>query len=282
MNIGNYLNQLSKAIQLRKYSHNTEESYVAQIDKFLKYHEKAATKPSEISAKQIESYLLQIKNSASHRAALCAIKFFYNEVGHQPRKLDNVPYPRKSTKLPIVFSQEEIQMLFDVCDNTKHKVVLSLLYSTGLRISELLNLKWENIDRSRMIINVIDAKGGKDRQVMLPEIIIPLLEKYWEEYKSKIYVLNGQFDAQYSETSVGTTLKKLARKANIKKRIYPHLLRHCAFTHMVEAGTDLFMVQKIAGHKSQKTTQIYTHLSTNTISRVFSPINNINICSQRV
>jgi site-specific recombinase XerD len=277
MNIGNYLNQLSKAIQLRKYSHNTEESYVAQIDKFLKHFEPVATKPSEISAKQIESYLLKIQNSASHRAALCAIKFFYNEVGRQPRKLDHVPYPRKSEKLPIIYSPEEIQRLFNACDNTKHRVVLSIFYSTGLRISELLNLKWCDIDRSRMIINVVDGKGGKDRQVMLPESIIQLLTKYYIEYKPKEYILNGQFESKYSETSIRCVLKQLAKKAGIKKRIYPHLLRHCAFTHMVEAGTDLFMVQKIAGHKSQKTTQIYTHLSTTTISRVYSPISNIRM-----
>lgn len=277
MNIGNYLNQLSKAIQLKKYSKNTEESYVAQIDKFLKHYQSVATKPSEISAKQIKEYLLAIPNSASHRAALCAIKFFYIEVGHQPRKLDNIPYPRKVEKLPIVYSKEEIQKLFDKCDNIKHKVVLSLLYSTGLRVSELLNLKWSNIDRSRMIINVVNGKGGKDRQVMLPEIIIPLLTKYWKEYKPTVYVLNGQFEPQYSETSVNSVLKQLAHKAGIKKRIYPHLLRHTSFTHMIEAGIDIYNVQKLAGHSSAKTTQLYLHTSSNHISKIQSPINAIAI-----
>lgn len=277
MNIGNYLNQLSRAIQYKKYSKNTEDSYVAQIDKFLKHFEPVATKPSEISEKQIKEYLSAIPNNASHRAALCAIKFFYIEVGHQPRKLDRVDYPRKHTKIPIVYSVEEIQALFKACENLKHKVVLILLYSTGLRISELLNLKWENFDRSRGVINILNAKGNKDRQVMLSPDIIPTIEKYALEYKPKVYVLNGQFEDQYSETSVSCVLKQLAKKAGIKKRIYPHLIRHTAFTHMIEAGIDIYNVQKLAGHGSPKTTQIYLHTSTNHISKIQSPIANIRL-----
>lgn len=277
MNIGNYAKQLSNAILDKRFSKNTEDSYVAQITKFLKHFEEVATKPSEISEKQIKEYLRSFSNAASHRAALCAIKFFYTYVGRQPRKLDHVEYPRKDNKLPVVYSIEEIQKLFDACENLKHKVVLSLLYSTGLRISELLNLKWEDIDRSRMIITVVQGKGAKDRQVMLPPSLVPLLEKYWKEYKSKVYVLNGQFDLKYSETSVSSILKQLAQKAGIKKRIYPHLLRHCSFTHMVEAGTDINLVQRLAGHKSVKTTGIYLHISHNRISSIQSPINAIRI-----
>lgn len=277
MNIGNYLNQLSRSILARKYSKNTEENYVAQIDKFLKHFESVATKPSEISAKQIEEYLSRIPNTASHRAALCAIKYFYNEVGHQPRKLDRVVYPRKKEKLPIVLSPEEIQRLFDVCDNLKHKVILSLLYSTGLRVSELLNLQWKNFDRSRGIINIINAKGGKDRQVMLAASIVGLIDTYCRQYRPNTYVLNGQFDIQYSESSVNSVLKQLAQKAGIRKRIHAHLIRHCAFTHMVEAGVDIGRVQRLAGHSSPKTTEIYLHTSHVMISNIVSPINAIKL-----
>ena len=277
MNIGNYTRQLSKSIQYKRYSKNTEESYVAQIIKFLKNFESVATKPSEISAKQIRDYLMNIPNAASHRAALCAIKYFYKEVGHQSRKLDNVEYPHKQQHLPTVYSQEEMQRLFNACDNIKHKVILSLLYSTGLRVSELINLKWADIDRSRMIISVVQGKGAKDRQVMLTPSLIPLLEKYYKEYKPAIYVLNGQFSLKYSETSVNAVLKHLATKSGIKKRIYPHLMRHTSFTHMVEAGTDINLVQRLAGHKSVKTTGIYLHISHNRISSIQSPLSSMTI-----
>jgi len=277
MNIGNYTRQLTDNIRNRRYSEHTVSSYVAQIEKFLKHFEKVATKPSEISAKQITEYLGKLNNHAAHKAALCAIKYFYSEVGHQPRKLDNVKFPKKNYKLPIVLSQDEIQRMFTACTNTKHKVILTLLYSTGLRVSELLNLKWEHIDRSRMVINVIQGKGKKDRQVMLPETIIPLLTKYWLEYKSKEYILNGQFTLQYSQTSVLAVVKDLAKRAGITKDVYTHLIRHCSFTHMYENGVDIYSIQKLAGHNSAKTTAIYTHISHNVISRIQSPISNINL-----
>jgi integrase/recombinase XerD len=128
-----------------------------------------------------------------------------------------------------------------------------------------------------MIINIIQAKGAKDRQVGLSESIIPLLEKYFHDYKSKDYVLNGQKEIQYSDRSVGEVIKQLASKAGINKRVYTHLIRHCTFTHMVENGTDINLIQKIAGHSNVKTTAIYTHISHNIISRIKSPLEQIKL-----
>jgi len=189
-----------------------------------------------------------------------------------PVKLDKIPFANKEKKLPIVLSVDEIQRIFTVCANLKHKVILSLLYSAGLRVSELINLKWQHIDRSRMIINIIAGKGKKDRQVMLSSKLIPLLEDYFKEYKSKEYVLNGQFDIKYSDRSVLQVVKQLSQKAGIKKDVWTHLIRHCSFTHMVENGCDINLVQRLAGHSSVKTTNIYLHTSHNLISRIQSPI----------
>ena len=127
-----------------------------------------------------------------------------------------------------------------------------------------------------MIINIIKGKGCKDRQVMLSEKIIPLLEKYWRKYKSDTYVFNGQNSIQYSKKSVGEVVKKSAIKANINKRVYTHLMRHNCFTHMVESGTDINLIQKIAGHNDVKTTMIYVQISDNLIKNIQSPIENIN------
>lgn len=142
----------------------------------------------------------------------------------------------------------------------------------------MINLKWEHVDRSRMIINIIQAKGNKDRQVGLNDKLIVLLAEYWKEYKSIIYVLNGQGDAaQYSERSVNEVIKQLAVKAGISKRVYAHLIRHCSATHMVEAGTDINLIQKLLGHSNVKTTNIYTHISHNHISKINSPLNQIKL-----
>lgn len=278
MNIGKYIKQYSEDLRLKNYADSTISNYCSQIEIFLKYFDKTASKPSEISEKQIKAWLLQSKTINSRKHRLSAVKLFYALTGKQPLKLKHIEYPRSEKKLPVVLSKAEIQRMFSACENLKHKVILSLLYACGLRVSELLNLKWANIDRSRMIINIIAAKGNKDRQVMLPESLIPILENYWRAYKSKEYVLNGQYSFQYSETSVNQVVKQLARKAGINnKRVYTHLMRHCSFTHMVESGVDINLIQKLAGHANVKTTAIYTHISHNLISSIRSPLEDIRL-----
>jgi len=277
MNIGRYVELYSEDLRLKNYSKNTIDNYTSQVGLFLKYFNKSATKPSEISERQIKEWILLAKSVNSMKHRISSVKLFYELTGKQPLKFRYIQYPRSEKKLPIVLSQEEVQRMFTACENLKHKVILSLLYACGLRVSELINLKWQNIDRSRMIINILGAKGMKDRQVMLPASIIPLLEKYYHSYKPKTYVLNGQFDIQYSPTSVRQVMKQLAEKARINKRVYTHLMRHCSFTHMVENGVDINLIQRLAGHNSPKTTAIYTHISHNIVSRIPSPINNIQL-----
>lgn len=278
MNIGKYIQQYSEDLRLKNYADNTIKNYSSQVELFLKHFEPIATKPSEISEKQIKNWLLEANTINSRKHRISAVKLFYELTGKQPLKFKYIEYPRSEKKLPIVLSQQEIQAMFTACENLKHKVILSLLYACGLRVSELLNLKWQHIDRSRMIINILAAKGKKDRQVMLPKSLITLLENYYRQYKPKEYVLNGQFALQYSETSVNQVVKQLAKKAGIdNKRVYTHLIRHCSFTHMVESGTDINLIQRLAGHSSVKTTAIYTHISHNLISKIKSPIDSIKI-----
>lgn len=277
MNIGKYIQLYSEDLKLKNYSSSTIENYCSQVKLFLSDHEKVATKPSEVSERQIKEWLLKAKSINGRKHRLSAVKLFYHLTGKQPLKFKHIEYPRSDKKLPIVLSQDEIQRMFNVCENTKHKVILAILYACGLRVSELINLKWSHIDRSRMVINIIHGKGGKDRQVMLPEQIIPILIKYYKEYHSKEYVLNGQFSLQYSQQSVLQVVKQLAHKAGINKRVYTHIIRHCTGTHLVENGTDINLIQKILGHNNVKTTLIYTHISDQIIKKVNSPINQIAI-----
>ena len=277
MNIGKYIQLYSEDLKLKNYSSSTIENYCSQVKLFLSDHEKVATKPSEVSERQIKEWLLKAKSINGRKHRLSAVKLFYHLTAKQPLKFKHIEYPRSDKKLPIVLSQDEIQRMFNVCENTKHKVILAILYACGLRVSELINLKWSHIDRSRMVINIIHGKGGKDRQVMLPEQIIPILIKYYKEYHSKEYVLNGQFSLQYSQQSVLQVVKQLAHKAGINKRVYTHIIRHCTGTHLVENGTDINLIQKILGHNNVKTTLIYTHISDQIIKKVNSPINQIAI-----
>jgi len=278
MNIGNYIKLYSEDLRLKNYAESSIENYCSQVALFLSDHEKVATKPSEISERQIKEWLLKANTINSRKHRLSAVKLFYKLTGHQPMKFRYIEYPKADKKLPIVLSVDEIQRMFNVCENKKHKVILALLYSCSLRVSELINLRWKDIDRSRMIINIIQAKGNKDRQVGLNDKLIQLLTDYWNEYKSKEYVLNGQSSIQYSERSVGEVMKQLAAKSGIEnKRIYTHLLRHTSATHMVENGVDIALIQKLLGHSSAKTTAIYTHISHNHISKINSPLNSIQL-----
>lgn len=277
MNIGKYIQLYSEDLKLKNYAKSSIENYCSQVALFLSEHEKVATKPSEISERQIKEWLLKANTINSMKHRISAIKLFYKLTGKQPLKFKYIEYPKSDKKLPIVLSVEEIQSMFNACENLKHRVILGLLYSCGLRVSELVNLKWEHIDRSRMIINIIQAKGKKDRQVGLNDKLIQLLKEYWLKYQSVTYVLNGQSSLQYSERSVGEVVKHLAVKSGIKKRVYTHLIRHCSFTHLMEQGTDINLIQKLAGHSNVKTTQIYCHISHNLISKINSPINNINL-----
>jgi site-specific recombinase XerD len=277
MNIGKYVQLYSEDLRLKNYSESTIQNYCSQVKCFLSYFEKTATKPSEISERQIKEWLLLANSINGRKHRISAVKLFYQLTGKQPLKFKYIEYPRSEKKLPIVLSQGEIQSMFDACENLKHKAILALLYSAGLRVSELLNLKWQHLDRQRGIINVIGAKGNKDRQVPLPQSLITVLEKYYIKFRPKEYVFNGQFGLQNSATSVLQVVKQLAAKAGINKRVWTHLLRHCSFTHLVEAGTDINLVQRLAGHSNVKTTSIYTHISHNLISKINSPLNAISV-----
>ena len=276
MDFRKWSERYSTDCKLKYDSPYTVGNYISCVRLFLE-HFKNYREPKEIPTDSIKEWLLEAQTLNTRKQRLCAVKSFYQLTVSMPSKIDRIPYPKPSKKLPIVLSQDEIQRMFDVCSNTKHRVILALLYSCGLRVSELINLKWDHINRSRMIINILQGKGKKDRQVMLSADLIPLLEKYYKEYKPKVYVLNGQFDLQYSSTSVGQIMKQLAHKAGINKRVYTHLIRHCSFTHMVESGTDINLVQRLAGHNNVKTTMIYAHISDNLISKIQSPLKNIKL-----
>lgn len=275
MDFRKWYDKYSTDCRLKYPSERTHESYISSVGTFLKYFEKEI-EPKSINTDKIKNWLLTFPTINTRNHKLCAIKSFYEITVRMPLKLDKIPFSKKDKKLPIVLSVDEIQRMFDVCENKKHKVILALLYSCSLRVSELLNLKWIHIDRSRMIVNVIQGKGNKDRQVGLNNMLIELLEDYYREYKSKEYVLNGQKSLLYSERSVGEVVKQLAKKAGVdNKRVYTHLMRHTSATHMLENGTDINLIQKLLGHENVKSTLIYTHISHNHISKIPSPLQNI-------
>ena len=255
-------------LRLRNYCQKTINCYLSQLKHFLSCFNQD---PGSITENQIKEYLKASPSQSVLKQRIGSLKHFYTFVLKQPLKFKYIQYPRKEMHLPEVLSQDEIRRLFAVCSNLKHKAILLLFYSTAMRIGEVLNLKIEDIDSQRMVINVRQGKGKRDRIIPLSPNTLNLLRIYFKEFRPKVYLFNGQFSDQYSSTSIQQFLHMYARRAGIKKRVYPHLLRHCSATHLYESGTEIAIIQKILGHKQQKTTMIYTHLSNRAISQIVTP-----------
>jgi site-specific recombinase XerD len=262
-------------MQSKNWSACTIKNYSSQLRSFL-FEFKHRDRARNITAQEIEVYLLQKVKINTRKYCRCAIQAFYKLCVNQPMKLSNIPWPKKEQKLPQPIEASDIQKILSVCHNLKHRAIICLLYGCGLRISEVINLKPEHIDSQNMIINIISGKGKKDRLVMLPYSTLFLLRQYFKSYKPKNYLFNGQFDDKYSQRSINQFLQTYAEKAGIKQHIHAHLLRHSFATHALEQGTDIRYVQKLLGHNNIKTTTIYTHVSKKAISNIKSPLDNLN------
>lgn len=257
----------SDDLRFANYAENTVKNYAAQVELFLKYFNNQATKPSEISEKKIKEWLMLSKTTNSMKHRISAVKLFYELTGKQPLKFRYIKYPRSERHLPKVIDADFLRQKIETIHNLKHKAIIMLAFSVGLRVSEVVNLKIADIDSARMLVHINQAKGRKDRVVPLSANVLEVLRMYFKKDRPKEYLFNGQFDLQYSATSCNQIVKKY-----LGKKYHFHLLRHSSFTSMLEAGTDIRIIQKIAGHRNCKTTEIYTHVSNRMLSNVALPV----------
>ena len=249
-------------LEVQNYSQRTIETYVHYIDKFLKSQAKSA---SNLNSADFQNYLdnYNFKSVSQQNQIINAIKFLYVYVLNKKHDCITFVRPRSEKHLPRVIDSETLISAINKIDNIKHRAIISLAYSVGLRVSEIINLKIEDVDSKRMIIRINNAKGKKDRIVPLSDHILHLLRDYYKEYKPKTYMFNGQNSEQYSSTSCNCIVKKY-----VNKDFHFHMLRHSCFTHLIENGTDCRVIQKIAGHVNIKTTEGYMHVSTRVLSKV--------------
>jgi site-specific recombinase XerD len=267
-----YVTRFAQEMKLKNYADRTIDVYTSIVKDFLLVHSEA-NRPREVTEGQIKDYLRASSSVAQLRQRIGAIKAFYKYVVKQPCKFKYIEYPRKERKLPIVLDLSEVAAILKVCENIKHKAIIATLYSTGVRVSELLDLAISDIDSKRMLIYVRGGKGNKDRQVPLDAKVLDLLRSYYKAYKPSKYLFEGQGGGRYTSRSISAILKANGAKAGVGKRVYPHLCRHSYLTHLVEQGTDISVAQKIAGHRSLNTTRLYTHISSSLIARTPNPVN---------
>ena len=249
------------------YSERTRENYIPHITNFLK--SLGNKQIAHCNSKDFQNYLDNYKfTSVSHQnQVINAIRFLY-KYGLE-RKYDKVNFqrPRSEKKLPQIIDKSHLLNCIHNIENKKHKAIISLAYSTGMRVSEVCNLKIADIDSKRMIITIRQSKGRKDRIVALSDKVLEMLRQYFKEYRPTEYLFNGQFEPQYSHRSCNQIVKQY-----IGNDYHFHLLRHSNATALLEAGTDIRIIQKHLGHASSKTTEIYCHVSTNLLQAMPLPI----------
>lgn len=259
------LKTLHNRLQLQRYAANTIKAYCGYAQIFLEYMNQYRTL-DEIPISEIEAFInakvFQDNISASYQRSLVgAIKKVYELVNNQTIELSYLYPKRKSTQLPTFFSQEEVRKILNATTNLKHKAILTTIYSCGLRLSELINLKLTDVKSGSNLLFIQQSKGNKDRMVALPDKLLKLLRAYYTDFKPKIFLFEGLNDTQFSERSVQLILKKAMKKANITTKGSVHTLRHSYATHLIKSGVDVRVVQELLGHSDIRTTMIYTHIT---------------------
>lgn len=261
-------------LELKRYANNTAKTYINCFEKFINAQTEADL--LRLDEQDVQKYLqklIQEKKSNSYvNQMINSIKFYYEVVKQMPNRFYSVERPFKEHTLPKVLSKQEVKDIIDATSHIKHKCILSLMYSSGLRIGELLALKPEDIDSKRMLVRVNQGKGKRDRLTLLSEKVLIDLRIYFKQHKPKNWLFESPDEAKYSASSVQKIIKKAAITAGVQKHVNPHMFRHSFATHLLEAGTDLRYIQTLLGHKSSKTTEIYTHVATNTFAIIKNPL----------
>lgn len=266
--------QFIQQMQLKGYSENSIQSYVDCLIALSKFYN---TSPDLLSDQQIRNYLqhciVEKKLSTSYiNQCISALKILFVQVIKKEWDSISIPRIKREKKLPVVLSKEEVKAILNEVKNIKHKTILTLIYSAGLRVGEAITLKIQDIDSSRMQIRIRQAKGAKDRYALLSPVLLGLLRTYYDLYHPKDFLFPSQIAEQISAETVQSVFRKACKNAKLNKTVSIHVLRHSFATHLMEQGTSLPIIQQLLGHKSLRTTSIYLHVQQYTIDKIKSPL----------
>lgn len=271
--------EYSELLVRKRYSPATIKNYVSQFQAFVSFFQRSLIDLTESDINQYLKFLIEKKkiSASGQNMAINAIKFYFEQVHKQPGRKYIFDRPLKESKLPVVLSEDEVRMLFQNCRNLKHNTMLQLIYSAGLRRSEVIALKLSDIDRGRKLINVRNGKGKKDRITLLSEKVLAIIDRYIEAYSPRCWLFESRDHGQYSESSLQQVFKKVLANSGINKTASLHTLRHSFATHLLERGTDIRYIQSLLGHNSSRTTERYTHITRKGFENIKSPLDNLEL-----
>jgi len=275
-----YIQNLKNELIVRGYSKKTQDQYILYVDDFIGYCNKNNTSLENLSKENVTAYLAHKKENLKNTSLamiFAALHFFIKDI-LKSNAADDIKTPKKEKYLPTVLTKEEIKALIDAIDDKRDKLMVELLYSSGLRVSELCNLKLENIDINEKLVKVKAGKGNKDRIVMLSDKWINSYVDFARRFFKKVqkeYVFCKKNGTPLSPDTVQRIIKDAAQKANINKHVTPHTLRHSFATHLLQSGTNLREIQTLLGHSNIATTQIYTKVDTKELKKVKSPLDSL-------
>ncbi len=270
------LDKLETELKIRGFSKRTVDSYVYHNKKFLEFVKKDPANVEESDAKQFIAYLMSERKfkPSSVNLALSSLKFFYKEILQNPA-FNAVKAPKSEKKLPTVLTKDEIRKLLNAVENPKHKLLIEFMYSAGLRVSECVSLKIDDLDINEKMGKVKHGKGNKERYIILSDNLISHLDRHIQTKKHQSPYIFSNKGKPITTRQAQHIVKDAAKKANIKKRVFCHALRSSFATHLLEAGTDIRVIQELLGHSDLSTTQIYTKVSTQQLKKVKSPLDSL-------
>lgn len=263
-------------MRLRNLSISTQETYLCQVSKFAKHFNKSPEQLGREEIRQYQLYLIEREVSWSvYNQTLCALRFLFHKTLNRPWDIEEIEFPRRPQKLPVVLSQEDVAQFLDHVQNYQYRVVLTTIYAAGLRLTEGTHLRVTDIDSKRMTLRVEQGKGMKDRYVMLSQRLLELLREYWKTMRPKgIYLFPAKRDPKkpMDEAAIQRAFRHTMQQLGWRKEISVHTLRHCFATHLLEQGVNVRTIQILMGHSSLSTTQRYMKVTLRAIAQARSPL----------
>lgn len=273
------LRQFEEELLVRGFRPRTRKVYLAHVRGFLQWSEGRGPLDAAGHARGYLAHLVEERevSRSYHTQAVSALKILIEGVLGEPALAEAIPRPRTDKRLPTVLSRDETARLIAAVQNPKHRVLVMLLYSSGLRVGEVVRLRVQDIDAERGLVRVREGKGGKDRYTLLSDKALATLRAYFETFRPEKWIFpGGRPERHYTVRSVQHVVQQCARRAGIAKPVTPHTLRHSFATHLLESGTDLRYIQELLGHSSSRTTQIYTHVTSARLAQIRSPLDDLD------